>query len=101
AIKEPDLRQKIVTLDAFGPNDFTDTYNAWKGTALGMSHLLKQSAMWRLPNKSKKLKNLYYVGASTVPGIGLPMCLISAELVYKRIVGIKRGGPVTKIENQA
>lgn len=100
AIKEPDLRQNIVTMEAFGPNDFTDTYNAWKGTALGMSHLLKQSAMWRLPNKSKKLQNLYYVGASTVPGIGLPMCLISAELVYKRIVGIKRGGPVTKVEQQ-
>lgn len=100
AIKEPELRNKIVTMEAFGPNDFTDTYNAWKGTALGMSHLLKQSAMWRLPNKSKKLQNLYYVGASTVPGIGLPMCLISAELVYKRITGIKRGGPVTQIEQQ-
>jgi phytoene dehydrogenase-like protein len=54
--------------------------------------------MWRLANKSKKLQNLYYVGASTVPGIGLPMCLISAELVYKRITGIKRGGPVQSIE---
>jgi phytoene desaturase len=101
AISEPDLAQKIVTIESFGPNDFTSTFNAWKGTALGMSHLLKQSAMWRLPNKSKKLENLYYVGASTVPGIGLPMCLISAELVYKRIVGIKRGGPVTSIEESA
>jgi phytoene desaturase len=98
AIKEPNLAKKIVTLETFGPNDFTDTFNAWKGTALGMSHLLKQSAMWRLPNKSKKLQNLYYVGASTVPGIGLPMCLISAELVYKRITGIKRGGPVQSIK---
>lgn len=98
ALNEPMLREKIVTLETFGPNDFSDTYNAWNGTALGMSHLLKQSAMWRIPNKSKKLKNVYYVGASTVPGIGLPMCLISAELVYKRIVGIKKGGPVTHIE---
>lgn len=97
AIKEPDLMKKVVTIEAFGPNDFTDTFNAWKGTALGMSHILKQSAMFRQPNKSKKLKNLYYVGASTVPGIGLPMCLISAQLVYKRIVGIKRGGPVQSV----
>jgi len=97
-INAPDLADRIVTLETFGPNDFEAKYNSWEGTALGMSHLLKQSAMWRTPNKSKKLKNLYYVGASTVPGIGLPMCLISAELVYKRIVGIKKGGPVQKVE---
>ena len=98
AINEPDLQKNIVSLDTFGPNDFSHTFNAWQGTALGMSHLLKQSAMWRIPNKSKKLSNLYYVGANTVPGIGLPMCLIGAELVYKRIMNIKRGGPVMTIE---
>jgi len=99
AINEPDLQDRIVTLETFGPNDFTSTFNAWQGTALGMSHLLKQSAMWRIPNQSKELDNLYYVGANTVPGIGLPMCLIGAELVYKRIMGIKRGGPVQSIES--
>ena len=99
AIDEPDLQKNIVTLETFGPNDFSTTFNAWQGTALGMSHLLKQSAMWRVPNKSKKLSNLYYVGANTVPGIGLPMCLIGAELVYKRIMGIKKGGPVMTIED--
>jgi len=98
AINEPDLQKNIVSLETFGPNDFNDTFNAWQGSALGMSHLLKQSAMWRIPNKSKKLSNLYYVGANTVPGIGLPMCLIGAELVYKRIMNIKRGGPVMTIE---
>lgn len=97
-IGAPDFADNIVTLETFGPADFENTYNSWEGTALGMSHLLKQSAMWRIPNKSKKLKNLYYVGAGTVPGIGLPMCLISAELVYKRILGIKKGGPVQKVE---
>ena len=98
AINETDLQKNIVSLETFGPNDFSDTFNAWQGTALGMSHLLKQSAMWRIPNKSKKLSNLYYVGANTVPGIGLPMCLIGAELVYKRIMNIQRGGPVQTIQ---
>jgi phytoene desaturase len=101
SIGVPTLAKKIVSLETFGPGDFKEKYNSWQGTALGMSHLLKQSAMWRIPNKSKKLKNLYYVGAGTVPGIGLPMCLISAQLVYKRVVGIKKGGPVLKIEEQA
>jgi len=101
SIGEPNLAKRIVTLETFGPNDFKETFHSWEGTALGMSHLLTQSAMWRIPNKSKALKNLYYVGAGTVPGIGLPMCLISAELVYKRVVGIKKGGPVTSIEDGA
>jgi len=100
-IGAPDLQKRIVTLQTFGPSDFKNTFNSWEGTALGMSHLLKQSAMWRVPNKSKKLKNLYYVGAGTVPGIGLPMCLISAELVYKRVMGIKKGGPIRSIEEQS
>jgi phytoene dehydrogenase-like protein len=43
---------------------------------------------------SKKVKGLYYAGHHTVPGIGLPMCLIGAELVYKRLVGDKSNGPI-------
>ena len=94
----PDLRSRLVVKKFFGPDDFTDTFNAWQGTALGPSHILRQSAIFRTPNKSKKVRNLYYVGGSTTPGIGLPMCLIGAELVYKRLAGDKRGGPIDKIE---
>ena len=50
------------------------------------------------PNKSRKITNLYYVGGSTTPGIGLPMCLIGAELIYKRLAGDKKGGPVHMVE---
>ncbi len=95
-IDQPDLETRIVSRSVFGPKDFHDTFNAWEGTALGMSHILKQSALWRIPPQSKKLKNLFYVGANTMPGIGLPMCLISAEVVYKRIVGDRTSGPLIK-----
>lgn len=97
----PDLRQRIVFQKLFGPNDFNQQFNAWQNTALGPSHILRQSAFFRTSNKSRKLKNLYYVGGSTTPGIGLPMCLIGAELVYKRIVGDKQGGRLTKIIDQS
>lgn len=93
----PDFVKRITVKKLFGPNDFSEQFNAWQGTALGPSHILRQSAIFRTPNKSKKVKNLYYVGGSTTPGIGLPMCLIGAELVYKRIIGDKRGGPITAI----
>lgn len=80
-----DLKARTITRTLFGPNDFSAKYNAWQSTMLGPSHKLAQSAFFRTPNKSKKVKNLYYVGASTVPGIGVPMCLISAQLVAERI----------------
>ena len=93
----PDLKKRIVYKHFFGPNDFSETFNAWQSSALGPSHILRQSALFRTRNKSKKIEGLYYVGGSTVPGIGLPMCLIGAELVYKRIAGDKRGGPIKEI----
>ena len=56
-----------------------------------------QTAFFRPNNISKKVKNLYFVGAYTNPGIGMPVCLISAELVYKRIEGITDPGPLTTL----
>ncbi|MGV9002198.1 MAG: phytoene desaturase family protein [Candidatus Saccharimonadaceae bacterium] len=81
-----DLKAHTVSRTLFGPNDFAGKYNAWQSTMLGPSHKLSQSAFFRTPNKSKKVAGLFYVGASTVPGVGVPMCLIGAELVYKRIL---------------
>ena len=80
-----DLHSRTVSRTLFGPNDFSEKYNSWQSSMLGPSHRLSQSAFFRTPNRSKKVKNLFYVGATTVPGIGVPMCLISAELVRERI----------------
>lgn len=91
------LIDRIVTKTLFGPNDFGSKFHSWQNTALGPSHILKQSAFFRTPNKSKQVSNLYYVGGSTVPGIGLPMCLIGAELVFKRILGDNRSGQLKEI----
>ncbi|MEO5535070.1 MAG: phytoene desaturase family protein [Pseudolysinimonas sp.] len=90
----PDLASRIVLRRTIGPADFVDTLHAWKGTALGPAHTLRQSAFFRPGNKSKRVDNLYYVGSSTIPGIGLPMCLISAELIVKRLRGDTSAGPL-------
>jgi phytoene dehydrogenase-like protein len=81
------------------PDDFAQQFNAWQGTALGLSHTLRQSALFRPANKSRKIKNLYYVGADNRPGIGIPMCLISAEIVYKHITGDDSAGPLQSLGN--
>ena len=82
-----DLAERIVVRRSVGPADFAGDLNTWKGTALGPAHTLMQSALFRAGNVSKKVDGLFYAGSSTIPGIGLPMCLISAEVLVKRMRG--------------
>jgi len=90
----PDLAERIVVRRMYGPADFERDYHSWKGTSLGPAHTLRQSAFFRAGNVSRKVQGLYYAGASTIPGIGIPMCLISAELVVKRLRGDTGTGPL-------
>jgi phytoene desaturase len=83
----PDLADRVVVRRTIGPGDFATDLHAWSGGALGPAHVLRQSAFFRAGNASRKVDGLLYAGASTIPGIGLPMCLISAELVLKRTRG--------------
>ncbi len=71
----------------FSQRDFAGDYHAWKGTALGISHTLMQTAVFRPAMRSRKVANLYFAGQYTHPGIGVPMVLIAAEVA----AGIVRG----------
>ena len=86
------IRDRIVYRRLFWGKDFSERYNNYRGTALGLAHTMMQTAILRPNNVSRKLKNLFFVGANTNPGIGMPICLISAELAYKRIIGDKSSG---------
>ncbi len=90
----PDLADRIVVRGTYGPADFAENLNSWSGSALGPAHTLRQSAFLRGSNQSRKVNGLYYAGGSTVPGIGLPMCLISAELMIKRLRQDTSTGPL-------
>ncbi|MDQ5951247.1 MAG: hypothetical protein QG639_524 [Patescibacteria group bacterium] len=80
------LKKNIIYQKIFSVSDFTSRYNSFKGNALGgMAHTLFQSAVWRPNNRSKKISNLFFVGANTVPGIGVPPAIISAHLVLDRV----------------
>lgn len=93
----PGLRKKIEYKRIYTVDNFAADYNAFKGTALGLAHTIWQTAIFRPNNRSKKVKNLFYVGAGTNPGIGTQICLISAELVYKRVHGITSAEPMTSL----
>lgn len=79
------IRDHVVVKRIFALSDFTERYNAYKGTALGLSHTLFQTALWRPAHQSKKVQNLYYSGHYTHPGIGVPMTLISSTIVAREI----------------
>lgn len=81
----PDLRERVVVRRTVGPADFAGDLNAWRGSMLGPAHTLRQSAFFRAGNASTKVAGLYYAGSSTIPGVGLPMCLISAEILRDRV----------------
>ena len=75
-----DLRDRIVVEETFCVNDFADRYNSTQGTALGLAHTLRQTALFRPSHRSSAVDGLYFTGAFTTPGIGVPMCLISGQL---------------------
>ncbi|MEO7016988.1 MAG: phytoene desaturase family protein [Leifsonia sp.] len=91
-----DLADRIVVRRTIGPADFASDLNAWRGGALGPAHTLRQSAFFRGRNASAVVGGLLYAGGSTLPGIGIPMCLISAELVVKRLRGDVSTAPLTE-----
>lgn len=91
------LRDKVEYRRIYTVANFAEDYNAFRGSALGLAHTLRQTAIFRPKNQSKKVRNLYYVGAGTNPGIGTQICLISAELAYKRVHGITTAEPLTAL----
>lgn len=92
--KIPDLVDRIELRHTVGPKDFARDFNTLSGGALGPAHTLAQSAFFRSGNTSRRVRGLFYSGCTTIPGIGLPMCLISAELVVKRLRGDTSAGPL-------
>ena len=83
------LRDHVIVKRIFAHNDFSDRYNAYKGTALGLAHTLMQTAIFRPKHESKKVKNLYYTGHYNHPGIGVPMVIISSQILANMIKSSK------------
>ena len=68
------------------PARYLNELNLAKGAAFGLSHNFMQVGYLRPRNRHARYRNLYFVGASTHPGTGLPIVLISARLAVERIL---------------
>lgn len=80
-----DLDSNTLTKTILTPEDWRSKFNLYKGSGLGLAHDLNQVGAFRPRNKDEKFSNLFYVGASTTPGTGLPMVVIGSKLVTERI----------------
>ena len=79
----PDLRKHLVTLRTFTPKDFEVDLDAFKGSAFQFEPVLTQSAWFRPHNRSEDVDGLFFVGAGTHPGAGLPGVISSAKVLEK------------------
>ena len=77
----PGLSRHLVTERMVDPRHFRDTLNSFQGSAFSVEPILTQSAWFRPHNRAPRVPSLYFVGAGTHPGAGLPGVLCSAKIV--------------------
>jgi phytoene desaturase len=87
-----DINSNLVSKTILSPLHWQSMFNLYRGSGLGLAHDLNQIGYFRPHNTDEKYKNLFYVGASTIPGTGLPMAVISSRLTTEQI--LKRYGSV-------
>jgi len=75
----PGLRRRIKVRFHYAPDDFAHDLGAHLGSAFSLEPLLTQSAWFRVHNRDDKIPNLYFVGAGTHPGAGIPGVVGSAK----------------------
>lgn len=81
----PDLQENIVVEHYIDPLHFQNDLNSYLGSAFSVEPILTQSAWFRPHNRSEEFANLYFVGAGTHPGAGLPGVL-SSSIIAERLI---------------
>lgn len=79
-------------IETMTPDDLASAYNLANGSAFGLAHNFLQVGYMRPSNKARGLENVYFCGASTVPGGGVPMVVIGSRLTTERIMGDLKDG---------
>ncbi len=94
-----DLERHLKFEIVYQPEDWKTQYNLQKGAAFGLSHNFWQVGYLRPKNKHATFKNLYFTGASTHPGTGLPIVLHSARLTTERIMKENESPAIQNVPN--
>jgi phytoene desaturase len=86
----PGLKERVVVEHHVDPRYFRDTLNSYLGSAFSVEPTLFQSAYMRPHNQSEDVSNLYFAGAGTHPGAGLPGVMGSGKIVAE-LIGMAPG----------
>ena len=87
----PDLSAVIEEVFWMTPEDFAKDYRSMHGAGFSIEPRLTQSAWFRFHNRDSAIDNLYFVGAGTHPGAGLPGVVSSAKVVEELLTGVEVG----------
>lgn len=85
------LRENLEVFRLFTPDDFASELSAWQGNAFGIEPRLSQTGYFRPHNRSEDVRGLYFVGAGTHPGAGVPGVMLSAEAAETCILEDRKG----------
>ncbi len=96
----PDLQANIIAEHHIDPLHFQNELNSYMGAAFSVQPILTQSAWFRPHNRSEDFDNLYFVGAGTHPGAGLPGVL-SSSIIVERLIGGADEHEADRIETPA
>jgi phytoene desaturase len=77
--------EQIVCEEVLTPADWSERFGLYDGSAFGQAHTLFQVGPFRSRNYSREVEGLYYVGASTTPGTGMPMVVLGGKMTAERI----------------
>ena len=89
----PNLREDLVTSRVFTPRDFAKVLNGHLGSAFSLEPVLTQSAYFRVHNRDANIGGLYFVGAGTHPGAGVPGVVASAKATAGLVLADVGKGP--------
>jgi phytoene desaturase len=87
----PELSSVIEEVFWMTPEDFAKDYRSMHGAGFSIEPRLTQSAWFRFHNRDSAISNLYFVGAGTHPGAGLPGVISSAKVVEELLTGVEVG----------
>ncbi len=82
----PDIHDRIVTKFSYAPPDFQHDLNAHLGSAFSLEPVLTQSAYFRVHHRDDAISNLFFTGAGTHPGAGVPGVVGSAKATAKLMI---------------
>lgn len=82
----PEIKKHIVFEQRIDPNRWASQFNLTHGSAFGLALTLDQVGPFRPKNRDATFNNLYFAGASTQPGTGIPLVALSGRLAAERIL---------------